>query len=119
MIVWFDNLDLSTRYRGGEIKVTRDDIKRFAAEFDPQPIHLDEADTEKSIFNGLAASGWHSAALAMRLIVSVRPFGSSPVVGLGGDDLRWLAPVRRDAVLRVEGEVVELTPAVLDSLLDK
>src|ERR1700746_3558641 len=103
MIVWFDNLDLSTRYRGGEIKVTRDDIKRFAPEFDPQPFHLDEADTEKWIFNGLAASGWHSAALAMRLIVSVRPFGSSPVVGLGGDDLRWLAPVRLDDVLRVEG----------------
>jgi acyl dehydratase len=111
MIVWFDNLDLSTRYRGGEIKVTRDDIKRFAPEFDPQPFHLDEADTEKWIFNGLAASGWHSAALAMRLIVSVRPFGSSPVVGLGGDDLRWLAPVRLDDVLRVEGEVVEFTPS--------
>jgi acyl dehydratase len=99
------------RYQGAEIKVTRDDIKRFAAEFDPQPFHLDEAEAEKSIFKGLAASGWHTAALAMRLIVSVRPFGSNPVVGLGVDDLRWLAPVRPDDDLRVEGEVVELTPS--------
>jgi acyl dehydratase len=111
MIVWFDDLDLSSRCRGGAIKVTRDHIERFAAEFDPQPFRLDEVDAEKSILNGLAASGWHTAALAMRLIVSVRPFGSSPVVGLGGDDLRWLAPVRLDDVLRVEGEVVEFTPS--------
>jgi acyl dehydratase len=111
MIVWFDDLVLGMRYQGAEIKVTRDDIKRFAAEFDPQPFHLDEAEAEKSIFKGLAASGWHTAALAMRLIVSVRPFGSNPVVGLGVDDLRWLAPVRPDDDLRVEGEVVELTPS--------
>ncbi len=111
MIVWFDDLVLGTRYQGAEIKVTRDDIRRFAAEFDPQPFHLDEAEAEKSIFKGLAASGWHIAALAMRLIVSVHPFGSNPVVGLGVDDLRWLAPVRPDDVLRVEGEVVELTPS--------
>ncbi len=111
MIVWFDDLVLGVRYRGAEIKVTRDDIKRFAAEFDPQPFHLDEAEAEKSIFKGLAASGWHTAALAMRLIVSVHPFGSNPVVGLGVDDLRWLAPVRPDDDLRVEGEVVELTPS--------
>jgi acyl dehydratase len=111
MIVWFDDLVLGVRYQGAEIKVTRDDIKRFAAEFDPQPFHLDEAEAEKSIFKGLAASGWHTAALAMRLIVSVHPFGSNPVVGLGVDDLRWLAPVRPDDDLRVEGEVVELTPS--------
>jgi len=111
MIVWFDDLVLGMRYHGAEIKVTRDDIKRFAAEFDPQPFHLDEAEAEKSIFKGLAASGWHTAALAMRLIVSVHPFGSNPVVGLGVDDLRWLAPVRPDDDLRVEGEVVELTPS--------
>jgi acyl dehydratase len=111
MIVWFNDLIVGTRYKGAEVKVTRDDIKRFAAEFDPQPFHLDKVGAEKTIFRGLAASGWHTVALAMRMIVSLRPFGSNPVVGLGVDDLRWLAPVRPDDTLRIEGEVVELTPS--------
>ncbi|RFB78171.1 MaoC family dehydratase [Methylovirgula sp. 4M-Z18] len=111
MIMWFEDLSVGTRYKSAELKVTRDDIKRFAAEFDPQPFHLDEAEAEKTIFKGLAASGWHTAALAMRLVVSLRPFGSYPVVGLGVDDLRWVAPVRPGDVLRVEGEVIELTPS--------
>ena len=57
MIQWFDDLTVGMRYKGGEAEVTRDDIKRFAAEFDPQPFHLDETAAEKSIFKGLAASG--------------------------------------------------------------
>jgi acyl dehydratase len=55
MIEWFDDLKVGMRYRGGEAEITRDDIKRFAAEFDPQPFHLDEAAAEKTIFKGLAA----------------------------------------------------------------
>jgi acyl dehydratase len=102
MIVWFDDLIVGTRYKGAEVKVTRDDIKRFAAEFDPQPFHLDEVGAEKTIFRGLAASGWHTVALAMRMIVSLHPFGSNPVVGLGVDDLRWPAPVRPDDTLHIE-----------------
>src|SRR6187399_1037917 len=58
MIQWFDDLTVGMRYKGGEAEVTREDIKRFAAEFDPQPFHLDEAAAEKSMFKGLAASGW-------------------------------------------------------------
>ena len=111
MIQWFDDLTVGMRYKGGEAEVTRDDIKRFAAEFDPQPFHLDEAAAEKSIFKGLAASGWHTAAIAMRLAVDLHPFGPHPLLGLAVDDLRWLAPVRPGDVLRIEGEVVELTPS--------
>jgi acyl dehydratase len=111
MTVWFDDLNVGVRYQGGEAKVTRDDIKRFAAEFDPQPFHLEEAAAEQTIFKGLVASGWHTAAIAMRLIVGLRPFGSYPVVGLAVDELRWLAPVRPADILRIEGEVVELTPS--------
>src|ERR1700741_823012 len=111
MIEWFDDLALGMRFKTGEVMVTRDDIKRFAAEFDPQPFHLDEAAAEKTIFKGLAASGWHTAATAMRLLVALRPFGAHPVVGLGVEGLRWWAPVRPGDALRIEGEVLELTPA--------
>jgi acyl dehydratase len=91
--------------------VTREEIKRFAAEFDPQPYHLDEAAAEQSPLKGLAASGWHMAAMAMRLALEVRPFGPHPLLGLGVDELRWLAPVRPGDVIHLEGEVTEVTPS--------
>jgi acyl dehydratase len=97
--------------RARKKRVTREDIKRFASEFDPQAYHLDEAAAERSVFKGLAASGWHTAAIAMRLSVETRPFGPHPLLGLGVDELRWLAPVRPDDLLHLEGEVVELTPS--------
>ena len=111
MVEWFDDLVLGMRFRTPEKRVTREDIKRFANEFDPQAYHLDEAAAERSVFGGLAASGWHTAAIAMRLAVETRPFGPHPLLGLGVDDLRWLAPVRPDDVIHLEGEVVELTHA--------
>src|SRR5216684_3521792 len=105
MIAWFDDLALGMRFRSSEKVITRDDIKRFAAEFDPQPYHLDEAAAQRTPLKGLAASGWHTAAIAMRLAVEVRPFGPHPLLGLGVDELRWLAPVRPGDALRLEGEV--------------
>jgi acyl dehydratase len=92
MIEWFDDLRLGMRFKSGEVSVTKEDIKRFAAEFDPQPFHLDEVAAETTAFNGLAASGWHTAAIAMSLCVQVRPFGPHPLMGLGVDDLRWMKP---------------------------
>jgi acyl dehydratase len=111
MIEWFDDLALGMRFRTGSVTVTTEDIKRFAAEFDPQPFHLDEAAAEKTVFKGLAASGWHTAAISMRLCVEARPFGPQPLMGLGVDGLRWMMPVRPGDVLHVEGEVVELIPS--------
>ena len=111
MVEWFDDLVLGMRFKSPEKRVTRDDIKRFASEFDPQAYHLDEAAAERSVFGGLAASGWHTAAVAMLLAVETRPFGPHPLLGLGVDELRWLAPVRPDDVIHLEGEVVELTPS--------
>jgi acyl dehydratase len=104
MIEWFDDLALGMRFKTGEVTVTTEDIKRFAAEFDPQPFHLDDAAAEKTVFKGLAASGWHTAAISMRLCVEARPFGSQPLMGLGVDDLRWMMPVRPGDVLHVEGK---------------
>jgi acyl dehydratase len=72
---------------------------------------LDEAAAEKTAFKGLAASGWHTAAIAMRLAVQVRPFGPHPLLGLGVDELRWMMPVRPGDVIHIEGEVIELIPS--------
>ena len=111
MVEWFDDLRLGMRFKSGEATVSREDILRFATEFDPQPFHLDEAAAEKSMLNGLAASGWHTAALAMRLAITARPFGPHPLFGAGVDELRWLKPVRPGDTLHLEGEVVELIPS--------
>jgi acyl dehydratase len=111
VVEWFDDLVVGMRFTGGTAEITREDIKRFAAEFDPQPFHLDEIAAEKTLFKGLAASGWHTAAISMRLALAARPFGPHPMLGLGVDQLRWLAPVRPGDVLRIEGEVVELIPS--------
>jgi acyl dehydratase len=108
MIEWFDDVRVGMRFKTGEKLVTREDIKRFATEFDPQPYHLDEAAAEQSLFKGLAASGWHTAAMSMRLAVDARPFGPHPLLGIGVDELRWLAPVRPGDVIHLEGEVTEV-----------
>jgi acyl dehydratase len=67
MIEWFDDLALRKRFKTREVTVTTEDIKRFAAEFDPQPFHLDEAAAENTVFKGLAAFRWHTAAISTRL----------------------------------------------------
>jgi acyl dehydratase len=65
----------------------------------------------KTLFKGLAASGWHTAAIAMNLAVQIRPFGPHPLIGMGVDGLRWMLPVRPNDVLHLEGEVMSLTPS--------
>jgi acyl dehydratase len=111
MVEWFEDLKIGMRFRTGETTVSKEDIKRFASEFDPQPFHLDEAAAENTMLKGLAASGWHTAAIVMKLVVEARPFGPHPLLGMGVDDLRWMKPVRPGDTLHVEGEVVELTPS--------
>ena len=99
------------RYGGAQrARVETERVKAFAAEFDPQPFHLDEKVAVASLFKGLAASGWHTAALTMRLLVAseLRPAGG--IVGAGFDELRWPLPVRPGDELRVESEVLEVRP---------
>lgn len=105
---YLDDFKIGQSFRSGRIRIERDDIKRFAAEFDPQSFHLDEHAASKSMFGSLAASGWHTAALTMRLLVEsdFKPAGG--IVGAGFDNLRWLRPVRPGDELCAESEVLEV-----------
>jgi len=93
------------------MRVDRERIKTFAAEFDPQPFHLDDALASDTIFRGLAASGWHTAAMTMRLLVDggLKPAGG--IVGTGFDEFRWPRPVRPGDELHIESEVLEIRPS--------
>jgi acyl dehydratase len=111
MIEWFDDLKLGMKFRSEAVTVSRDDILRFASEFDPQPFHLDEEAAKDTILGGLAASGWHTAAIAMRLATTTRPFGPQPLLGAGVDELRWIKPVGPGDTIHLDGVVVDLVPS--------
>jgi acyl dehydratase len=108
---YLEDLAPGQKYGSGRIKVETDQIKRFAVEFDPQPFHLDEEAARRSIFGGLAASGWHTAALTMRLFVEseFRPAGG--IVGAGFDEFRWPLPVRPGDELHLDIELLEVRPS--------
>jgi acyl dehydratase len=93
------------------LRVSKEQIKAFAAEFDPQPFHLDEAVAQDTIFQGLVASGWHTAALTMRLLVGSELKPAGGIVGAGFDEFRWPRPVRPGDELRIESEVLEVRPS--------
>jgi acyl dehydratase len=97
-----------TFHSSGSQLIEEERIKSFAAEFDPQPFHLDAEAAQHSVFHGLAASGWHTAAVAMRLLVGsdFKPAGG--IVGAGFEEIRWPRPVRPRDVLRLESEVIEI-----------
>lgn len=105
-VQYFEDLAVGQRFASPSLPVTREAITGFAAEFDPQPFHLDDAAARETLFGGLSASGWHTAAMTMRLCLAseFRPAGG--ILGIGGE-LNWLKPVRPGDQLRVEIEIVE------------
>ena len=107
--LYLDDLHVGQRFESEPHLVDREQIKRFAGEFDPQPFHLDEAAAEKSLFKGLAASGWHTAALTMRMLVESVPLED----GLVGAELSlaWPKPTRPGMALQVFSEIVDITPS--------
>ncbi len=108
-LYYLDDLVPGQRFRGGaRLRIEEARIKTFAAEFDPQPFHLDEDAASTSIFRGLAASGWHTAAATMRLLVQSEFKPAGGIVGAGFDELRWPSPVRPGDELYVEIEVLEV-----------
>jgi acyl dehydratase len=108
---YLDDYAVGQTFGSGRLRVDAEQIKSFAAEFDPQPFHLDEQTATQTIFRGLAASGWHTAALTMRLLVDgeLKPAGG--IVGAGFDEFRWPRPVRPGDELRVESQVLEVRPS--------
>jgi acyl dehydratase len=93
------------------LTVTKEEILSFARQFDPQPFHVDEEAARQSPYGGLIASGWHTAALCMRLIVELLGTGSGSLGSPGVDELRWLKPVRPGDELSVRVEVLEAIPS--------
>ena len=108
--LYFDDLKVGDTTTTGTYEVSAAAIRRFAGEFDPQPFHLDDEAARHSMFGGLAASGWHTAAITMRLLVSSGPKLANGVLGAGAE-IEWKMPTRPGDVLHVESEVAELTPS--------
>ena len=98
-------------FKTGRVQVDKEKIFAFARAFDPQPFHLDEAAAQKSPFQGLAASGWHTAAMTMRLLVDSEFRPAVGILGVGFDQLSWPQPVRPGDELRVKSEVLEVRPS--------
>ncbi len=107
---YLEDFAVGQTFGSGRLRIDEDRIKSFAAEFDPQPFHLDAAAARATLFYGLAASGWHTAAVTMRLLVESELKPAGGVVGAGFDELRWPRPVRPGDELRVESEVLEVRP---------
>jgi acyl dehydratase len=108
--LYLDDMYVGQKFTSGTYLMTEENIKAFAAQFDPQPFHLDEAAAQASIFRGLAASGWHTAAAAMSLLVTGGlPFAAG-AVGLGGE-IEWPLPTRPGDLLHVESEIVKIIPS--------
>jgi len=110
-MIYLEDFAAGQKHVSGTLRVDAKAIKAFAEQFDPQPFHLDEDAARASFFGGLAASGWHTAALTMRLLVTsgFRPAGG--IIGTRAEELRWPRPVRPGDELRVEAEVLEVRPS--------
>ncbi len=108
---YFEDLEAGQRFASGRLRVEAEAIKRFAREFDPQDFHLGEAAAAKTFFKGLAASGWHTAALTMRILVDSEFKPAGGILGAGVEQLNWPRPVRPGDELRVQSEVIEKRPS--------
>jgi acyl dehydratase len=105
--LFLDDLAVGDKFATGEVTLTLEGCKAFAAEFDPQPFHLDEAAGRQSVFGRLAASGWYTASLSMRLLVEGELTIAGGLIGLGGE-MKWPRPTYPGDTLRVATEVLDV-----------
>jgi len=103
---YLEDLKVGEKTQTGSVTLTEAEILDFARRFDPQPIHTDPHTPW-----GLIASGWHTAAVVMRLVADARPLGNLPVLGLGVDGIQWPQPVRPGDTIQVEMEILEIRPS--------
>lgn len=108
---YLDDFAVGQRFTSPTITVTAEDIKAFARQFDPQPFHVDEVAARSTPFQGLAASGLHTAAIAMRLLVETRLDIVCGIIGRGIDDVSWPQPVRPGDALTLEAVVAAVAPS--------
>jgi acyl dehydratase len=108
--LYLEDISVGDRFSGGALAVTVETSKAFAREFDPQPFHTDAVAAETTFFGGLAASGWHTAAMTMRLLTEFGPHIAGGLIG-GSCEVAWPGPTRPGDVLRVECEILTVTPS--------
>jgi acyl dehydratase len=108
--LYLEDLHVGQRFTSGPYYMDETRMRAFAREFDPQPFHLDDTAAQDSVFRGLAASGWHTAAATMRLLVTGELRIAGGIIGLGGE-LVWSKPTRPGDTLRVESEILEILPS--------
>ena len=109
--LYLEDFSVGQIFRSGSHRITEAEIKAFAQQFDPQPFHLDDEAAKASMFGGLAASGWHTMALTMRLLVDGGAPIAGGIIGAGAEELKWPRPVRPGDELTVESEVMEIRPS--------
>ena len=109
--LYLEDFAVGQTFGSARLRIDAERIKSFAAEFDPQPFHLDEETARDTFFRGLAASGWHTAALTMRLLVESELKPASGIIGAGFDEFRWPRPVRPGDELHLLSEVLEVRPS--------
>ena len=107
--LYLDDMHVGQRFISGTHLIDEEQIKAFAKQFDPQPFHLDAEAAKDTLFEGLVASGWHTAAISMRLLVERLPIAGG-TIGAGGE-IAWPKPTRPGATLHVESEILELRPS--------
>lgn len=108
---YLEDFCVGQEFQSGSITVSADDIKAFASQFDPQPFHLDEQAAASSFFGGLVASGWHTAAVTMRLMVDGELKIAGGSIGAGAEELKWPRPVRPGDTLHAVSQVLEVRPS--------
>ena len=106
----FEDFAVDQVYELGSHELTEEEVLDFARQFDPQPFHLDDAAAKGTLFGGLAASGWHTAAVTMRLLVDGGAPIAGGIIGAGGE-VAWPQPTRPGDILTVRSEILEIRPS--------
>jgi acyl dehydratase len=110
-VFYLEDFAVGQTFNSGRLRVDAIEIKSFAAQYDPQPFHLDEAAAQNTMFRGLAASGWHTAAMTMRLLVGSEFQPAGGLIGAGMDELNWPKPVRPGDELHLNIEIIGVRPS--------
>lgn len=107
--LYLDDLKVGDTFVSEKYQLSADKVKKFAREFDPQVFHCDEELAEETFFKGLAASGWHTAAITMKLLTNSIPFADG-IIGAGGE-ITWPQPTRPEDILYVKSTIREIKPS--------